>query len=1631
MSLEYETDELGELGPIEARQTEIDTAWDEDSASEIAAFTALQSGGGEATYDQVKKDHLDSGHSTPTDQANSIIKSQRAEVSVSAVAPIIKDPEIADDIKQLVVADIKQQYENPFVDTVQEVLLNMNDASEAQADNENDAQVAAANYEPFSQQIGYRHQIKDIAGQMARAGFKMEAGAALDFAATFFSVNDMESYTAMMDDLKLDYDARKTVVPGELMNDIANYVKDKSPKEQYEIALVMQDLLQKNAGILGTNEIQAATMFSDIFNDQIGGDPDSFNWSRWFLNAGPAFDAVSVYSLGIPTTIKNAIAAPFRLGKLSRLSKTAAANPKAAADIAEEAVLSGKTAEMVGETADDLIVKTGLPKADYMDEITVPPVMTDKVTSAAVLREADIVDKVVTAQRGQGAIKQAATQLEDTARGHKHWVTESKITGQPGKPWEIKATIGKTDGYGFASKTEAKEILKDVYGGQGKIVSRTSRVGAVEEVLEKGKALPAAKQRVLAELESAKTVKLSRGERKSLKKELKSLEHEIAKRTVNYEDLPKGTNRKIQDAFDATVANTRSNEPLQREVDEIRALLDASTFGERAERNISRLLQDQFGELDADVKKRLDALMETKVIQEGKAEEEAIEYFIEVNQKSDIKFLDDDVAISVGGDKNSWLLDADSKLHPRLAQMGNAVFDKWKYLEKEMLRLLDPIAKLNNKDQVAVSKLLIEGDKYEKVFSSRQMRELGFGDAAQEAYRDYRKAMDIAFTLENRVFKKTLVMDDMQHIKTGGYEGFGKPLSRSQAEEVTHAYDPVSKVVARVDANEVYEGGAQIARLRRAEVKDGQGSQFILLRDSGVNPLPEQVLTKRKGYVPKTNKSDYFITRTDKVVIDGKPRDRTLTIGVAGNLTEVSKSIKNLKGSETVEGVTYEMKHDRGLTSVQDYAESMHDIYSATGGLFYSKRGEQLTNSIGQSSEIKDPLQAAVNAISRVTRDVSLRPYLDDMKARFIATYDDISMTKGRFPAEARFISKQGQLADPKVLQAKTMWQHIKMLEGSANNEFTKRSSIIVADYIERNLPGEIGQSASNLIRGGGDTDPVSWIRARNFELNLQTNPLAQLVVQPMQTANMLGIAPSTFVADFRRGRMVSKLASKRADVTMSNQELTQTAKTLDMTVDELRADVRSFRRSGGNAAITSHETARDAQSSVSASLSANPARRLGNSALDLYRKPVSWLGRGFERGEEINIGVHWQVAKRRWMKSNPDKSPYTSETEFAIQGEARSLSLSMTQPGDFSYQRGILAIPTQYLPVQHKQLLLMTTSKAVTTPEKIRIAAAQLALWGPQGLGLGNVIWWAASQREIDMSEGLANFLNDGVVEWTINNVLSFVLGEETELDLGGRFAAASGLTDNVVTMVAEMLMKGETADLWKIIAGPTAGNYNRFANAADTISTMYNSELPTYEKITQSVDALLSVASSWNNATKAKFYANGGWWTDAQGDKLFTPTDLELAAKATLGINPNRLDEYYNVKNKKRQRDEDLKETAEMYYTQVNRLTVDYLNKGEFGSEILAAYKAEIAVRNAMVSMHAEDADEIMQMVQRKVKRNIETNGFDELTSSMTKMMMQNGKSRDAREIINGAVSADHLSPDDVETYRSFLGELMGEDQ
>lgn len=967
------------------------------------------------------------------------------------------------------------------------------------------------------------------------------------------------------------------------------------------------------------------------------------------------------------------------------------------------------------------------------------------------------------------------------------------------------------------------------------------------------------------------------------------------------------------------------------------------------------------------------------------------EFFIKQESNQKIVFTDDDFAITFGGKVNPWVFDPDSRFAKTWSTKGNVSFDQFKFFEKQLESFFDPVAKLNSVGQRAVSKLLRVGRDREKVYSPRELRRYLRATGMQgkaldkgiEAYREARQGFDTMYMMEDQIFRKSLTKDGYSHVEgVGGFNGFGRVVTNA---EVRKVYNPKTQAI-----EELTDQSAQLIELRSpVRVGEGQTKYVKMSDDVQMKDLPPRVLSYRKGYVPTMYKENYFIDEIVQITDHtGKRVSSLRTINSTSSLLEGNKQIAKLKGKSP--DAVYKVRHDRDMDS-DGIEQAMSDIRSRTGGIFYSKRGERVRDTGDEVSDVVEPIEAGINASRMVARRTAMGPFIEDLKVRWMNTYRKFA-DEGRFPAEGVLIQSDDLNLAKDVARAKSMHQYIRMLEGQIGNNLTfRKSALNVADSLEDVSP-KFKPLSDGLRYMSDKLNPISRARALTFTSTLGTDPIRQLLLQPSQILFTGTLAPIDSIRSFRVGRVVSRLSRKKSIKPMSNKDMDRVGKGLGMEPGELKKLVDQFDKSGLGSSITSHELARDVAKPLSAKIGGNAAQKAIATARVPVDKGLGMLRRGFERGEEINIGTHWMLARIRWMKKNPGKDPSSAANALQISGEARSIALSMTQSGDLAYQRGFMSLPMQFFAVQHKAMLAMATNQQFTKAERARVVLGQAVLWGPAGLGLTEASALLSEQFNLSLPE----WFKDGLMETVINNALSAITGDDIDFDISATLAPASGVYDNIVTTLVDSVLHDSFAP--SELLGPSKSVFNRIEAATQGMTNMWNTDpdMVDMEAVRSlSGEQLVSVYSSYNRLTKGLAMLASDHWLDKHGRRLLPASALEAIAFGALGITSDKVDAMYTLQGMLGSpiniQKSELQEAGDIYYDQVLRLTNKYLAMSEAGvpyPEVIALHKAEVAAHNMMINSYGAQAEVIMQSTRARINRATSGTKQDELITSLAKL-------------------------------------------
>jgi len=998
-----------------------------------------------------------------------------------------------------------------------------------------------------------------------------------------------------------------------------------------------------------------------------------------------------------------------------------------------------------------------------------------------------------------------------------------------------------------------------------------------------------------------------------------------------------------------------------------------------------------------------------------------------------------------------------AKFHSDISDIGAMLPGIEKKVQTDLLSVLKGFTGLNTNSKNKVSDVLLKGYKDSKTFDYDELVSLGLKNDEIKGYYNLRGINDLQYIIENRRVYKDLKQQGMLHVSNqkNGYNTIAKPVSESEAiTNAKTAYDPSTSSIRTLSPEEIkslYKNGDSLGFMYGTERSGNQIANYVVI-DSKLggrtSPLPAKVLNYDPGYITRVYKNRYFIDEVSTREINGVLKPYTRTINAASTEREALGHINKLRESGE-EGIEYIARLDRGLTQAE-LGSREKSMRLNKGALFTGTRGKRLSTDFGLA-EIDEPVEALLRTIGTVSRHASHTDVIASMKKRWMNSYGHLfsnayPSTKNEFTA-----AKGANLETvTDVKDAKSYWDYINLLEDvdpSGKIVDIRANMIKLGEWALGNGDSSTRAFIGNKIIDASAIDPLGRVRSLAFNMYLAGNPLRQFFLQSAQYMFLAGIDPkfSGFIFS-KNGIARQKIGLDLAMASFTNKELYKKvapsiAKSAGISEKELTTLVKSFRESGLPFSIDSHTFVRDSLQDYSKVMHRNNATAFVNKAFTLPKKVLGVSRKvGFDAGEYNNLSNSWLFARNRWIQKNPNKDWTLKGNQDQIAAEARQYSLNMTKSGSFSYQRGLLSIPTQFISIQHKALEAMLPVKAggsrfFTAAEKRRIAVGQAALYGTAGFGVTELYKEVRDRMSIEVDEDVDQIVTGGLSEFVTNKILQTIYEDDTSVKLAKDFAPASGILETNIQKSLVDLMTGGKSPLEYMPAGTAA---NRIMKAMSYGKYVYEApNIDTTEKLQEILASGVSVFSGYNNYLKASAALNLGHMVDATGDPIVKATYAEAMAKL-FGLQSGEESDYYDVLQAQfsdvsgPRKEKKLKEVAKTYYDNISKRVGFFSEQSESLNELnhkrlVEAIQAEATILSVMNPL---DAQYVLTEFRKILTRNLE-NGSDRLISSITKNALGNQYGDSWEFIVNRLKNSSLINSPEKEKDIKELYDFMTEEQ
>ena len=1003
------------------------------------------------------------------------------------------------------------------------------------------------------------------------------------------------------------------------------------------------------------------------------------------------------------------------------------------------------------------------------------------------------------------------------------------------------------------------------------------------------------------------------------------------------------------------------------------------------------------------------------------------------------------------GAKAKYLGDISTNLSKNLSDSFYTAFDTSRGHEKLFNDMIKPFTSASNKNKKVIISILDDASKIDKELNIADLKamlpdDISAKDAKEilEGVVSVKTMTDAAYVLENKIARQRMITDGYKHVTVGEFQAAGRPLELENLSDVTKVFNPIDNEIVSVTPKflkQFYQSGGQIVKSKNTHGKDPRTQSSYIMVEAGkgsVNVLPQQVVNYNPNYITRLYKDQYFITgRVKSLNLDGKQLAQSdLPIKVlmsAPSKKEAEAALESLRVKHPDLEISF--KNSRELTKSQNQF-AQDDLKVNTGGLFFSKKGEQLKDTTGSLAQIEDPVTAIQAQSSAVSRLVEMQPVVDLMKKRFINTFG--RFTGGKFPTSKEAIVNPALVRDDDVNAAKVMWDYIDMLEGGNVTSDKWRSAMIgFGEWIE-DVTGsaKLGSFVRTKV---SQKDPLSAARGVTFLSSIVMNPARQLFIQSQQYLFLAGLEPKLVLAGGAHKRGSALMLSMIADQKIKPEKL---AKLANMDVDEFKQMSKAFSESGLTEAIDSHLLGRDAVLHAQTEITNNKLSALTQSASNLLSRSVDAVkGVGFDLGERINISMTYPVAWKRYRDKFPNADMSSKEAKFAVSADARQLTLGMTQAGAFGYQTGILSMATQFFSIQHKAMLAMMRgvpglskygNKAITPQEARRIMAFQTGIYGAAGMGINSIVDGILGESGInELSPEARQILHGGVYDLLMNGMIQSVTGEDSNLSFASNLSAGQGWNESLLSYM-EDIASGDVSTL-EFMTGASATVASRFGTAFRTLKYAVAAPEELNEDMARDVaKEFASIFSGYRQYLSGDAMLRLGYWVNSNRGLLpIKASTTDGVIKGLLGVNDYEYDSMYKHFTDRKRVKDDLDNVAKHHFDRIMKHIGDTANETEGGFHVLRAMERAINIEShlleALYGKGTADFYAIKSKVVDYIKQRGDT-GEDDILNQLYKGIMNNTYGSEAGEMVNFLERSGLISSQDAEKARIIFNDAIG---
>ena len=663
-------------------------------------------------------------------------------------------------------------------------------------------------------------------------------------------------------------------------------------------------------------------------------------------------------------------------------------------------------------------------------------------------------------------------------------------------------------------------------------------------------------------------------------------------------------------------------------------------------------------------------------------------------------------------------------------------------------------------------------------------------DKEYDAFEGVRKIFDHLHWHNNSTMRAEMDLKGLRNLDIGGESYYGKRYST--AEDAKKAYnmdidnnqilkadETGTGTVSRMSDKELEQEYDMGNTLVRVDGNDQYGwfkdstdnySRYAIISKDKIGGLPDQVLPYTPNYVPRLrSEANYFVKKKVPMAVNGNKMVRERTVAWARTQQQAEKYLDKLAKADKDNFKA----DDWGIRFDREGAAGETESVRMNGGLYRGSRSSTNLEYAGDAVDGKeiDALDTLQGAMQYTADRMTMSEWRMGVRHRWLQDAMDIDPNIGRENWQSALgVIERAPNIDPKV-RAKLI---------SAHNQISAMSNIPVKseqkfrgalEALGKHFDARGGESAARwFYRRAKTGSPVDFLKGGAFHMRLGAYNPAQFFVQGMSATSAMAANPIAFA---KAGpRIMAAQFTDLIDSKMQRASALRWLRDKKVVSQDYVDDVEFWRQSGmmeavlrGNADFNNMGKYLPADAGM--------LRRSWDGLVDKSTIP-------YEAGELISMRTSFFTALEYYKGVMGKKFNYSELTLEKVVARAEQYRLNMSAANKAEFQKGILALPTQFKSIYTKFIEALG-GDWFSNAEKARIVVGQGALFGAAGIPIFNYLQDLFTEMLLpeDASIELQRAVKQGATGWLLSEYW------DVDASVTGRVAIAGDVIKEIETML------------------------------------------------------------------------------------------------------------------------------------------------------------------------------------------------------------------------------------------------------